>query len=252
MVAALYAVPEIVAVPTIAAGDKFSITLDNNGSALTVTTAALSVGDDLNAIKDALNTAHNNANGTFSVSGSDLLFTYNENTGPVSNSNDTGLVFIPAPGTIVQTAAGVDHPVASTVTEVSHVAGDAEATLGSIAMSLENGVYKITSGDAIGVQISASGNQSASIYIGKSLSQSVTDFANGVLDTNGDIDEKVSRYNLDIDAFNEQLTTLETRMENERQRYVEQFTAMETAVSGFKETSSILDNLMESWKAGLS
>lgn len=239
-------------VPTIAAGDKFSITLDNNGSALTVTTAALSVGDDLNAIKDALNTAHNNANGTFSVSGSDLLFTYNENTGPVSNSNDTGLVFIPAPGTIVQTAAGVDHPVASTVTEVSHVAGDAEATLGSIAMSLENGVYKITSGDAIGVQISASGNQSASIYIGKSLSQSVTDFANGVLDTNGDIDEKVSRYNLDIDAFNEQLTTLETRMENERQRYVEQFTAMETAVSGFKETSSILDNLMESWKAGLS
>jgi flagellar hook-associated protein 2 len=119
-------------------------------------------------------------------------------------------------------------------------------------MSLESGVFKITSGDAIGVQIRASGNQSASIYIGKSLAQSVTDFADGILGTNGDIDEKVSRYNLDIDKFNEQLSTLETRMKNERQRYVEQFTAMETAVSSFKETSSILDNLMESWKAGLS
>ena len=238
--------------PVVFAGDKFSVTIDNNGSNVTVTTAALSAGANLTAIRDALNTAHASANGNFSISGSDLLFTYNENTGNVDNTYDTGLTYIPAPGIITQTAAGVDHPIASNVTQVSHVAGDADATLGDVAMSLENGLYKITSGDAIGVQIRASGTQSASIYIGKSLSQSVTDFANSVLDTNGDIDEKVSRYKLDIDKFNQQLTTLETRMENERQRYVEQFTAMETAVSGFKETSSILDNLMESWKAGLS
>jgi hypothetical protein len=82
--------------PVVGAGDKFSVTLDNNGSNVTVTTAALSAGANLTAIKDALNTAHASANGTFSVSGSDLLFTYKHNTGNVSNTNDTGLTYIPA------------------------------------------------------------------------------------------------------------------------------------------------------------
>jgi flagellar capping protein FliD len=200
-----------------------------------------------------LNTAHGGTSGTFSVNGSNLHFTYNDtNAGNIGNGQDTGLTYIPNPGSISLTATASHHVHLTTVTEDSHTAGDTVAALGDILMSLESGVFKITSGDAIGVQIRASGNQSASIYIGKSLAQSVTDFADGILGTNGDIDEKVSRYNLDIDKFNEQLSTLETRMKNERQRYVEQFTAMETAVSSFKETSSILDNLMESWKAGLS
>jgi flagellar hook-associated protein 2 len=238
--------------PVVGAGDKFSVTLDNNGSNLTVTTAALSAGANLTAIKNALNVAHGAANGTFSVSGSDLLFTYNHNTGNISNTNDTGLTYIPAAGTIAQTVAGVDHPALSTATAVSHVAGAASATLDGVSMVLENGVFKITSGNARGIHITASGNNSASIYVGKSLFDTLKDFSDSVLATNSDIDKKVSRYNSDIADYNEQLAALETRMENERARYVEQFTAMETAVSSFKETGTIIDNLMESWKASLS
>jgi len=237
---------------TIKAGDKFSVTLDNNGSNVTVTTAALPAAASLTAIKDALNTAHAAANGTFSVSGSDLLFTYNHNTGNISNTNDTGLTYIPAPGTIIQSVAGVDHPALSAVNAVSHVAGAASATLDGADMTLENGVFKITSGNARGIHITASGNNSASIYVGKSLFDTLKDFSDSVVKTNSDIDKKVGRYNSDIADYNEQLTALETRMENERARYIEQFTAMETAVSSFKETGSIIDNLMESWKASLS
>ena len=237
---------------TIKAGDKFSVTLDNNGSNVTVTTAALPAAASLTAIKDALNTAHAAANGTFSVSGSDLLFTYNHNTGNISNTNDTGLTYIPAPGTITQSVAGVDHPALSAVTAVSHVAGAASATLDGADMTLENGIFKITSGNARGIHITASGNNSASIYVGKSLFDTLKDFSDSVVKTNSDIDKKVGRYNSDIADYNEQLTALETRMENERARYIEQFTAMETAVSSFKETGSIIDNLMESWKASLS
>ncbi|MDA8873041.1 flagellar filament capping protein FliD [Alphaproteobacteria bacterium] len=237
---------------TIKAGDKFSVTLDNNGSNVTVTTAALPAAASLTAIKDALNTAHAAANGTFSVSGSDLLFTYNHNTGNISNTNDTGLTYIPAPGTISQSVAGVDHPALSAVTAVSHVAGAASATLDGADMTLENGIFKITSGNARGIHITASGNNSASIYVGKSLFDTLKDFSDSVVKTNSDIDKKVGRYNSDIADYNEQLTALETRMENERARYIEQFTAMETAVSSFKETGSIIDNLMESWKASLS
>jgi hypothetical protein len=236
----------------IKAGDKFSVTLDNNGSNITVTTAALTAAASLTAIKDALNTAHAAANGTFSVSGSDLLFTYNHNTGNISNTNDTGLTYIPAPGTITQSVAGVDHPALNAVTAVSHVAGAASATLDGADMTLENGIFKITSGNARGIHITASGNNSASIYVGKSLFDTLKDFSDSVVKTNSDIDKKVGRYNSDIADYNEQLTALETRMENERARYIEQFTAMETAVSSFKETGSIIDNLMESWKASLS
>jgi flagellar capping protein FliD len=199
-----------------------------------------------------LNTAHAAANGTFSVSGSDLLFTYNHNTGNISNTNDTGLTYIPAPGTITQSVAGVDHPALNAVTAVSHVAGAASATLDGADMTLENGIFKITSGNARGIHITASGNNSASIYVGKSLFDTLKDFSDSVVKTNSDIDKKVGRYNSDIADYNEQLTALETRMENERARYIEQFTAMETAVSSFKETGSIIDNLMESWKASLS
>ena len=236
----------------IKAGDKFSVTLDNNSNNITVTTAALPAAANLTAIKDALNTAHAAANGTFSVSGSDLLFTYNHNTGNISNTNDTGLTYIPAPGTITQSVAGVDHPALSAVTAVSHVAGAASATLDGADMTLENGIFKITSGNARGIHITASGNNSASIYVGKSLFDTLKEFSDSVVKTNSDIDKKVGRYNSDIADYNEQLTALETRMENERARYIEQFTAMETAVSSFKETGSIIDNLMESWKASLS
>ena len=40
-------------------------------------------------------------------------------------------------------------------------------------------------------------------------------------------------------------------METTRARYVEQFAAMETAVSSFKKTGEYLTNFMDGWRAGL-
>ena len=238
--------------PTIQNGDKFSITLDNNGNSFTVTTAALTAPATLTDVKNELNNVHGGANGTFSVSGNDLLFTYNHNTGNINNTNDTGLILTPAPGTITQVSAGVNHAPLSTVTEVSHLAGNPEATLDGTAMSLENGIFKISSGGARGINIKANGNQSATLFVGRSMFDSLKDFSDDVLTTNGDLDKKVARYNSDITEYKDQLAELEARMATERIRYVEQFTAMETAVAGFKETGSLIKNLMDAWKAGLS
>ena len=239
-------------IPTIKTGDKIAVNLDNNGNNLTITTAALTAAATLTDVTNALNIAHGGLNGTFSVSGADLLFTYNHNTGNVSNTNDTGLVFIPAPGTITQVSAGVNHAPLTTVTEVSHVAGDPQATLNGTAMSLENGVFKISTGGARGINIKANGNQSATLYVGRSMFDNLKGFSDEVLTTNGDLDKRVARYNSDITKYQDQLTELESRMETERIRYTEQFTAMETAVAGFKETGSLIENLMDSWKASLS
>ena len=252
--------------PTTVAGDKFSVTIDNNGSAVTITTGVLGASATLTAVKDALNTAHNGANGTFSISGSDLRFTYNANQGNVSNTNDGALKYIPQAGTVSNSTAGVGQPALTAVTEVSHVAASPTATLSTrvvdengvvtytntATMSLENETFKTISGDAKGIQIKATGTQSSIIYVGKSLFNALTEFSDSVLKTNGDIDKKVARYNTDVVDYNKELTELETRMENVRERYIEQFTAMESAVSSFKSTGDMLDNLMESWKASLS
>lgn len=130
---------------------------------------------------------------------------------------------------------------------------DGTTTVGAAeAMSLENGVYKITSGGARGIHITATGtSENAKIYIGKSLFETLQDFTNSILKTNSDIDQKVARYTDDVTKYNEQLEELNSKMEAQRMLYTERFTAMETAVSSFKETSTLLDNFMESWRAGL-
>ena len=48
-----------------------------------------------------------------------------------------------------------------------------------------------------------------------------------------------------------QLEDLNAKMETQRDLYVQRFTAMETAVASFKETGTLLDNFMESWRASL-
>ena len=120
------------------------------------------------------------------------------------------------------------------------------------AMSLENGVYKTTTGGAVGVHITADGTTAdTQIYIGKSLFETLGEFTKSVLAVNSNIDQKVSRYSEDIKTYNEQLEELNTKMEAQRALYVQRFTAMETAVASFKETGTLLDNFMESWRAGL-
>ena len=119
-------------------------------------------------------------------------------------------------------------------------------------MSLENGKYKITAGGARGLALTLLGNgEDAQVFIGKSLLQTLTEFSDDILKTNGDIDTKIATYNDDIDDYNDRLDELSARMDTERARYVEQFTAMEASVTSFKKTGDMLDSFMETWKAGL-
>ena len=119
-------------------------------------------------------------------------------------------------------------------------------------MSLENGKYKITAGGARGLALTLLGNgEDAQVFIGKSLLQTLTEFSDDILKTNGDIDTKIATYNDDIDDYNDRLDELSARMDTERARYVERFTAMEASVTSFKKTGDMLDSFMETWKAGL-
>lgn len=120
------------------------------------------------------------------------------------------------------------------------------------AMSFEGGKFKITDGDARGLALTMLGNgEDAKIYIGKSLMQTLQEFTENILKPNNDIDIKIKGYNDDIIEFNDQITELTERMDNQRTRYMEQFTAMESSVASFKKTGDLLTNFMESWRASL-
>lgn len=126
------------------------------------------------------------------------------------------------------------------------------ATLDGAAMVLESGVFKGDSANTLGINITPfSGAPDTKIFIGNSLITSLRDFAKGVLTPGNAIDNKISTYNTEISDYEEELLKLETAMETTRARYVEQFSAMESAVSSFKKTGEYLTNFMESWRAGL-
>jgi len=126
------------------------------------------------------------------------------------------------------------------------------ATLDGVSMVLEGGVFKGDSSDTLGINITPfSGAPDTQIFIGNSLINSLRDFSKSVLTPGNAIDSKISNYNEEITTYEEELLKLETAMETTRARYVEQFAAMESAVSSFKKTGEYLTNMMESWRAGL-
>ena len=130
------------------------------------------------------------------------------------------------------------------------IAADGSATINKEAMSLSGSTYSINTGDAAGLRLTKIGNGAdASIYVGKSLIESLSDFTKEVLESNGDLDLKIDRYNDDLAGYESDLSALDDRIEALRARHVKQFAAMESAVASLKETGESLDNMMEAWKA---
>ena len=130
------------------------------------------------------------------------------------------------------------------------IAADGSATINEEAMSLSGSTYSINTGDAAGLRLTKIGNGAdASIFVGKSLIESLSDFTKEVLESNGDLDLKIDRYNDDLAGYESDLSALDDRIEALRARHVKQFAAMESAVASLKETGESLDNMMEAWKA---
>lgn len=108
-----------------------------------------------------------------------------------------------------------------------------------------------TTGDTSGLKLTTSASDiTAQVYMGRSLVHDLSNFADLVLGSGNDIDRKIATLNSDIDDRNLEISDLNARMEDVRERYVKQFAAMEQAVKSLKETGSYIDSFMESWRAG--
>ena len=112
--------------------------------------------------------------------------------------------------------------------------------------------YVASSGNALGLNLSTTlSDTTATVYMGMSLIDMMSNYFDDILQTNADIDDKLSLLNTAKKDYTLDLEVLETRMASKRDVYQQQFGAMEGSVSSFRKTGDYMTNFMESWRAGL-
>ncbi len=87
--------------------------------------------------------------------------------------------------------------------------------------------------------------------MGRSLINQLLSYTETILASSGDIETKITNYNNDIEDYETELSDLATKEETIRERYVKQFSAMESVVRSLKDTGSYMESYMESWQSGL-
>ena len=127
------------------------------------------------------------------------------------------------------------------------------ATLDGIAMdgsTLADGTtkYTATSGDVIGLRLEVSGSvSSASVYYGESFFSKLESYVKELVSSTGTLAKSENKATTSISEYNEDKVDLEERIEAIRMRYMAQFSAMESAVTGFKKTGEFLTGFIDSY-----
>jgi flagellar hook-associated protein 2 len=86
------------------------------------------------------------------------------------------------------------------------------------------------------------------IYVGKSFATKVSELMSDALDSNSSISSAREAYESLSEDINERLEKLDVREELISTRYTEQFGAMESAMTQFNSTKTMLENFIEAWK----
>jgi flagellar hook-associated protein 2 len=86
------------------------------------------------------------------------------------------------------------------------------------------------------------------VYIGKSFAQKISDLMSDTLADGSSLKSAETAYQNLTEDINERLEKLDIREELISTRYTEQFGAMESAMTQFNSTKTMLENFIEAWK----
>lgn len=89
--------------------------------------------------------------------------------------------------------------------------------------------------------------ESATLNVGISASQKLSDLISGFLNSNGEIAQKEKIFEDDISKFEADLLSLVDKENTTRARYTQQFTAMEQIVTKLKSTGDYITTIMDAW-----
>ena len=108
--------------------------------------------------------------------------------------------------------------------------------------------YSATSGEAAGITIIPQASvSSAFVYVGESMLDKMDTYIENILSSSGDIERRKSSLNKDLTEIDDGLLDINRKVDVIRERYLEQFSAMETAVTSLKGTGEYLENMVKSW-----
>jgi len=125
------------------------------------------------------------------------------------------------------------------------------ATLDGVTMiaDITNNTFTIASGNAAGMKVKYSGlGATGPVYYGQSLLDRLTSYITTSLNStaSGSVTNRISTLSTELTKENNLLADLDTKFESTRSRYIQQFSAMESAVTSLKSTGEYLTNLFES------
>ena len=127
------------------------------------------------------------------------------------------------------------------------------ASLNSVSLngSSDNGTrqYVASTGDTAGLRISSSGSaQTATIYYGESFLSKLSSYIKDLTGPVGTLANSTTTANATISDFTDEKANLDEKIAAMTERYMAQFSAMETAVTGFKKTGEFLTGFIDSLK----
>ena len=127
------------------------------------------------------------------------------------------------------------------------------ASLGGVSLSggESNGIrdYAAVTGDTAGLRLQASGSaQTATIYYGESFLSKLSSYIKELTGPIGTLAKSTTQASATISDFNDEQANLEEKIAAMTDRYMNQFAAMETAVTGFKKTGEFLTGFIDSLK----
>ena len=89
----------------------------------------------------------------------------------------------------------------------------------------------------------------AKIFVGTSILDQVATYVDSILASSGDLSTRESTLDDQLTDYQIELEDIEAKTDGIRDRYMSQFSAMETAVTSLKGTGDYLTNMIESWNS---
>jgi len=228
------------------------IASDASASAVNVGTVAAYVDTD-GKRPSIVSAGGGESSKTFTIVGTDLSGVAQTEvvTGPTANATVLGAKTFKTITSITPSANTTGNvTMGFTGVGITTAGVTGSATLDSVAMSADvaNNIFSMGSGLAAGLKVKYSGlGATGSVYYGQSLLDKLTSYISTALTSTkaGSVASRIITLNKEITLESSLLTDLNTKFESTRSRYLQQFTAMEQAVTSLKSTGEYLTNLFE-------
>lgn len=228
--------------------------ISSNAAAASVDVGTKSVFVDLDGKRASISSEGSDESGkTFVVVGTDM--SGNEQTetitGPAANANAIGLKTFKTISSISPSANTTGNVTLGMSGAYISTAGvDGSATLDGEAMvaDINNNIFTMRTGSAAGLKVKYDGlGANGSVFYGQSLLDKLTSYISTALTSteDGSVTNRIAKLNTELSSENILLSELNTKFENTKSRYLQQFTVMEQAVTSLKSTGEYLTNLFE-------